>query len=1070
MSAAAKPGQYFIIPDQLLVGETNVVSVTSQAGPYPGVTGANADSLGRLLPVQAGADVLTVSAQAVEYKLARAGGTDTAEFVWRREADGANDYIGVDDPRRFRWWNYPFSGGGISSDNCSLVYSKAFRVIVAIEINPSTNLVTIARREIDADRYDVWDTSNSFTLEPEEIRTGGVVAGEHGSTMIELPDGRLLMAVTIVTFGTQIDFDLYTSADGGVSWARTARLIYFTSTASTLDLSEYDANNSLRMAIAGEHIRLCWVDDSGSPSVITSLHSKDRGATWKLLTSTRNVDDNGDADDGAPYSIIGVDDQGLFLLAHVESGSPTNVSRSFARGDGNWSTVAGSESIHPKDVYQIAAVRTPGYIYIFVYYTDIAVATIDAWTILRQRRVLADADPVANPWQQFDSMFDAEGILYTAIRLDAVWADNEVFFYGGRKLASTGVEIGQGLGWYWGGWTKRSLGLVTPSESLDDSNKSLQAILWHPGCGEPSVPVGSGWSKNTVATGVASLAMEDLTLTGTAAADEISYQIDLPNDIAAEAGGVIGMVLRMDTGDSDGTADNVACRIVGLNGGTFSVDISIRFQPGSSGVILYDNEAASTLATIAGVAVDTGATGANTEVRVWMQYDGSTDVKCQIAVLNTSGTDWIESSVVTLTKNLSPPANNRITFGHLGQVQATQMQSYWREVWVIDEYTGNQSGIARDGFAQERDLYGMQTTAEIVGVEEGLQVSWAGSGGVEGDSYAGPIEHRHAAGNVVVNSPRIDWRSGGTDPQIVQTMILDADPENGLERWEHDAIALFGINDRTITVDYDTTSAFSSPTSAIVLDATAFNTGAVAVVVASVEGSVIVATLPASLRWVAGELVDHYVRMTSGSSSGATFRITKHSGLLRIHCGDETASLAASGVSAADSFVIFANHAAGQYGGAINNPALRYMRLRFNDTDTAEGDHGLGTIVPGNKLSIDVPMDWAHTDNEQPNTTNFNTRSAIHWAFREGPEQRTVIGRVVGDAERWRDMFRHLVKQIGYDQRAVAFINDDEQEIVGSMLATITSGSQNDHAAYYRDTQGVLRKAGDLSITMVEEV
>ena len=85
VSCANSPDSYFIVPDLLLVGESNVVSVTSEQGPYPGAAAAGDDNLGRLLPLQSGR--LTTSAESVAYRLQRAGGVDKAEFIWRRQSE-----------------------------------------------------------------------------------------------------------------------------------------------------------------------------------------------------------------------------------------------------------------------------------------------------------------------------------------------------------------------------------------------------------------------------------------------------------------------------------------------------------------------------------------------------------------------------------------------------------------------------------------------------------------------------------------------------------------------------------------------------------------------------------------------------------------------------------------------------------------------------------------------------------------------------------------------------------------------------------------------------------------------
>jgi hypothetical protein len=145
------------------------------------------------------------------------------------------------------------------------------------------------------------------------------------------------------------------------------------------------------------------------------------------------------------------------------------------------------------------------------------------------------------------------------------------------------------------------------------------------------------------------------------------------------------------------------------------------------------------------------------------------------------------------------------------------------------------------------------------------------------------------------------------------------------------------------------------------------------------------------------------------------------------------------------------------------------MRIRLADTDTAEGYHQLGTIVAGTSLDVDVPLDWAHTDDDQPNVTSYRTKSGIAWAFAEGPTQRTYTGRVVGDAERWREKFRNMFRQISYEGKACAFVLNADQTPESLMLGRVKSGASLDNAGWYRDSNGIMRTTGDLSLTFVEE-
>jgi hypothetical protein len=147
------------------------------------------------------------------------------------------------------------------------------------------------------------------------------------------------------------------------------------------------------------------------------------------------------------------------------------------------------------------------------------------------------------------------------------------------------------------------------------------------------------------------------------------------------------------------------------------------------------------------------------------------------------------------------------------------------------------------------------------------------------------------------------------------------------------------------------------------------------------------------------------------------------------------------------------------------------MRIRLQDTDTAEGYHQIGTIVPGSKHEVEVPLDWSRTDNEQPNVTQVRTRGAVQWYYQEGPPQRTFTARMVGDAsQQMRAKLRGLLRSIGYELRPIAWVFDDERPVETAVLVRSVGGSQLDQAGFFRDSNDVIRAAGDLSFTLVEEV
>ncbi|NRA04282.1 MAG: hypothetical protein HRU00_16965 [Myxococcales bacterium] len=1061
---AGKPGSYFIMPDQQLVGEANVLSVTSESGPYTGAAGANTNNLGKMIPIQAGR--LGTDAEDLVYKLVAPGGRGRAEWIWRRQDDTGSDFFGANDPRMFYEWHSPITSTVPGSDNCATIYASEFRrlLVIGIDDTTATSTVIVAYRDVDTDGYDEW-TTTSFSL------TNKVLAGHHNCQLVELADKRLALIVRVIstedTAGTD-DFDVYHSLDGGLTWTLVAAQIAFRAglTDAVVSGSPGERPNSrrnaqIRVAVSGEHIRLAWVEDTFG--IIRTLYSADRGISFKELSGgiTTGLVPT-DTDDVNPFDLVGVGTTGLFLLMKM-TGVAGEVNQHTARRDAiGYTTAVTTTTPASVAVRQILLIDTPDWVYNFTWYDDRAAGIIDAWMIRRSRP--ETANDFAS-WEENPKMANQQGTLTVPCRVSARWMGNAIFFYGARKNEGTGTDIVDGLGYYWGGWSQRSFGEFGPSTRLDSAGANLVLFehLWHQGCGRPDAAGASVWVETTAGGGSASVSMDSMELTGVGAADVVRYSNGPPlgEDIGNRS--VTKFYVRLDTGDSVATADNVAVRLRGTDGqgGSLGVDVSLRVAP--AGITIFDNTAASVLQALAVPGgMDTGSTGAFFEVRFSMRFRASDlTVRALLAIRNTRTNVWTVGTIVVLDNSVAVTSSS--DFGHFGQVQVDTMRSWWREFSILFGSNGRELR-AGSVFVNPDDLLGQQTTGVPIHTENGLLISWAGIGGALNDAFNGEVEHQHPAEAVLIDSPRIDWRSSSV---AAQTMILDADPDDGLCRWDHDAIAVFGTNDRFITVEYDDNAAFASPVAAGTIDTTAFGTGTQALFVTAVEGC----TLETSNNpmWVVGEVVGHYVRMTSGTASGLTFKVTRHASRFLLHCGDETTSLAAQGVLPGDSFVVFADHGVLVYSSPISNLPQRYMRLGFSDSDTAEDDHSLGRLVVGRQFDIAVPLDWAFTDDEQPNITQYRTRGGITWAFQEGPDQRTIIGRIVGDAERWRDRFRYVLRQIGYEKRSVALVIDDERGVETVILGRVKSGSRHDNAAWYRDADGNLRKAGDTSLMFTEE-
>ena len=1030
-----KPEQIFIFPDT----EPDLIEVTSEASPYVGQATPDDDNEGDLLAFQQGTP--TDATLQLNYKLNNGCGVNSIEAGWGYLEDGgsngdlvATDYIGY--PRRF-------DGPAPTTEwraMCGCYDPVNERELIA-RVNNVTTQVTFYYRDT-GDEFTNWQTL--VTLSP----TRGLTAANGDLALIALPDGSLRLFVKYSDGYTAANVDIYGSTDGGATWTRYVTGLMKADDLSPITLNYFNAEQSMRVAISGDWVRFCYVyDDGGGNEYVHTWVSNDRCATWEEI-STTTVDmlnaDNGGSYDQWLYNLVGLDDNaGTFLLLMSADAANLTLDGYTASGRDDWAANTHFDHTAGNAIQRVSAVLTPRFLVVFVSEDDGSTGQLING-IFYKREDLFDAGA---------SALNANGTLLpnyngsmsaNPSRLTSFWAGDKIVLVGGlTNPDASGDVIAGSACWEMHGWTRRSLaGLV-------DSSWTLMA--WENTWGDPdqspdspiSVATGGDFAENWTSDRwrVYSTAPHGSAICRTQYANAgQSWAID----------GLFSLTMNCQAGDS--TQESVGARIVavGATGETSTVwlhcdDIGFQIADAGAGTTIY---------------------GAATDMTGWHEFrfafhkDGATHkMDVSWAALTTGIPYWESSGALSLDKT-SVRTEQNFRWGLFDSPGGAAMDGYFKAAWIRTfPALGNDPLMNQYEYAWQQ-AKGRPPSSYPCVARNGVSIRWAGGGGFAGDTFSGTIQHRHAGENCFLDSPRIDWRSTTTTTQHI---VYD---KGTAQRMTVEGVAMFGTNDQSIAIAMNNTDSWGSPSALHTMTTTVVTN----IEVQDVAGSLLELDAVLEGHLARGEGVGFYVRFTQGAMADKTFEIIGHPRDAWLELATNT-TLGGQGIASGDFCDIYANKGYLDLG---TTEQYRYMRLTFPNEATAEGDHRLGHIVPGLTMSNTVPMDWAFSDAQMGNVTRRRTTSGISWAHQEGPAERTITGRIIGDVTRYREEFRYLLNDLcNYNERPMAFVLNEDVPNTELMLVTFEGSTQLDNAGWVQENvEGITRwrPVGDMSVTLKEVV
>jgi len=1076
------PQAYLILQDPLWVGSDNVVSATSQAGRMAGPVDPDTGNGGAVVGFQDG----TPSADTgFDYHLfagavGGSGGwlyrliseTTSADWksmnalttLWRQQS-----WTSIGDPPTQKLYAQ------------DVTYSQAYQRLVGVWIHSDGTVRT--ERQDTGDIFGAW-TSGTIGMGGFGANTGK----ETGLGVCELPDGSLLCLYQQEDSVTGwLNINAFLSSDGAATWSTVqTRILTRTSSGSV-----GSSGGQYQVRSSGDWVRAVWCGTSVGIVGYTSTAQKtivspDRGASWSYLStltaySWRALTGYAGS---APTSLVGLGDaSGTFLFAYLTSHAPT-VSIAIAARDDDWEQVVAldwdcSSYATSAEVKGLAFVRDPDRIWLFAWIEGTDKSEIIA-------RICTDpTDPEnADNWTTLGQISGMGGVMrYGPHCFRGVWAGNRIVLSGGLQDPDVSGATDPVVAGHWmlqsGSWDPRPWDYTNLDPVNNDylvSGARLVEYQWQPCMGDPAGGGGDSdgltpWTRTTsggTTTFTWSKNRVRMTTSDATGIGRYNLALGVPSAQDRWGGGMRGFTWQFGlksiaTRAATGAAEDSGVRIKALDsGGVSGYDFSLRITP--TAVALIDNFG-----------------GPATKVTV-ATTDFASDVELRITLKGTSlsmawrlksaGTlaQWTVYGPYTITN--AALAAQELRVGILANPATAGTSTIeWFELTTSYETDAGQ----RTDVVKPTNLMGTKLNRGPVLVANGVRVRWGGSGAYQADGFTGSIEFARGVKNWDLDSPRFFWESTSL---VEQDIVLAANPDATASRWHINAWLLVGTVDRTCRLQFSNTNsvaAWLAPAVDVELSADLYTD----LTVAAIDGSSfrLQAATGQTFSPRRGEGQLCYVRfVAAGTATGATLQVKND-----VH--DNTwwqvadgVDLTSIGVTIGSKCVIYGDRML--YLGT-DFSRHQFARLVFPDLSgvassrgTYTGTHRLGSMVPGFWQRFTVPMEWTFTDNSQPNVTELRTKGGASWHYEEGPAQRVISGKCVGDVNQFRRALRDLLRKLhAYSVRPVGLLLDSQNVTPDTLLyGRVSSGSQMDEAAWYKDSEGEWRTAGDTDITITEEV